>query len=41
MSLTPEEQQQKSRSVAIDRQLRTDLKEFENTIKILLLGMLS
>lgn len=40
MSLSPEEQQQKNRSVAIDRQLRNDLKEFENTIKILLLGEL-
>ena len=39
VSLSPEEQQQKNRSVAIDRQLRSDLKEFENTIKILLLGM--
>ncbi len=38
VSTTPEERDAKQRSAAIDRQLRTDLKEFENTIKILLLG---
>lgn len=36
---TPEEREAKSRSSAIDRNLRQDAKEFENTIKILLLGM--
>lgn len=35
---TPEEREAKSRSSAIDRNLRQDAKEFENTIKILLLG---
>ena len=35
---TPEERDAKSRSSAIDRQLRQDQKEYENTIKILLLG---
>lgn len=35
---TPEERDAKARSSAIDRQLRHDLKDFENTIKILLLG---
>ncbi len=38
MSVTPEERDAKQRSSAIDRQLRSDLREFENTIKILLLG---
>lgn len=38
MSVTPEEREAKQRSAAIDRQLRSDLKEYENTIKILLLG---
>ena len=37
---TPEEREAKQRSAAIDRQLRSDLKEYENTIKILLLGRL-
>lgn len=37
---TPEEREAKSRSSAIDRNLRQDAKEFENTIKILLLGNL-
>ena len=40
MSATPEEREAKQRSAAIDRQLRSDLKEYENTIKILLLGRL-
>ena len=40
MSATPEERDAKQRSAAIDRQLRSDLKEYENTIKILLLGRL-
>lgn len=39
VSQTPEEREAKSRSSAIDRNLRQDAKEFENTIKILLLGM--
>ncbi len=34
----PEDREAKSRSSAIDRQLREDRKEYENTIKILLLG---
>lgn len=38
MSLSPEEAEQKRQSEAIDRKLRVDLKEYENTIKILLLG---
>ncbi|XP_065898368.1 guanine nucleotide-binding protein G(o) subunit alpha-like [Dysidea avara] len=38
VSQTPEEREAKSRSSAIDRDLRQDAKEFENTIKILLLG---
>jgi len=38
VSATPEEREAKLRSAAIDRQLRTDLREYENTIKILLLG---
>lgn len=38
MSLSPEEAEQKRQSEAIDRKLRVDLKDFENTIKILLLG---
>ena len=41
VSQTPEEREAKSRSSAIDRDLRQDAKEFENTIKILLLGMQS
>ena len=41
VSQTPEEREAKSRSSAIDRDLRQDAKEFENTIKILLLGMRS
>lgn len=39
VSQTPEEREAKSRSSAIDRGLRHDAKEFENTIKILLLGI--
>ena len=35
---SPEDREAKSRSSAIDRQLREDKKEYENTIKILLLG---
>ncbi len=35
---TPEEREAQRKSSAIDRQLRTDAKDFENTIKILLLG---
>ena len=35
---TPEDREAKTRSSAIDRQLRDDRKEYENTIKILLLG---
>ena len=38
MSTTPEEREAKQRSDAIDRRLRSDAKEYENTIKILLLG---
>lgn len=38
MSLSPEEAEQKRQSEAIDRKLRVDLKDYENTIKILLLG---
>jgi hypothetical protein len=38
VSLSPEEAEQKRQSEAIDRKLRVDLKEYENTIKILLLG---
>lgn len=38
MSQTPEEREAKSRSAAIDRQLRHDQREYDNTIKILLLG---
>lgn len=36
--INPEDREAKSRSSAIDRQLREDRKEYENTIKILLLG---
>ena len=35
---TPEERQAKLRSAAIDRELRAALKEYENTVKILVLG---
>lgn len=35
---SPEERDARSRSSAIDRQLRQDQREYENTIKILLLG---
>ncbi len=35
---TPEERDAQRQSSAIDRQLRNDAKDFENTIKILLLG---
>ena len=35
---TPEERQAKLQSAAIDRQLRADSKEYENTVKILVLG---
>ncbi len=38
VSVTPEERDAQRKSSAIDRQLRTDAKDFENTIKILLLG---
>lgn len=38
VSLSPEEQEQKRASEAIDRRIRVELKDFENTIKILLLG---
>ena len=38
MSSTPEEREAKSRSAAIDRQLRHDARDYENTVKILLLG---
>lgn len=38
MSVPPEEREAKQRSAAIDRQLRNDQREYENTIKILLLG---
>ena len=38
VSMTPEEREQKERNDDINRKLRTDLKEYENTIKILLLG---
>ncbi len=37
-SNTPEEREQKMKSSAIERQLRMDQKDYENTIKILLLG---
>ena len=40
VSATPEERDARSRSSAIDRQLRHDAKDYENTIKILLLGEL-
>lgn len=39
MSLSPEEQEQKRASEAIDRRIRVELKDYENTIKILLLGL--
>lgn len=38
VSATPEERDAKAKSSAIDRQLRADAKDYENTIKILLLG---
>lgn len=38
VAVNPEELEQKQRSAAIERQLRADQKEYENTIKILLLG---
>ena len=41
MSVPPEEREAKQRSAAIDRQLRSDQREYENTIKILLLGELT
>ncbi len=37
---TPEELEQRQRSKAIDLQIRADLKQSENIIKILLLGEL-
>ena len=37
-NVPPEEAEQKRKSDAIDRKLRVDLKDYENTIKILLLG---
>ena len=41
MSVPPEEREAKARSSAIERQLRVDQREYENTIKILLLGELT
>jgi hypothetical protein len=38
MSLTPEERAAKHQSAAIDKDLRAYAREYENTIKILLLG---
>lgn len=35
---TPEEREAKQRSAIIDRELRVAAKDYENTIKILLLG---
>ena len=40
VSATPDERDAKAKSSAIDRQLRHDAKDYENTIKILLLGKL-
>ena len=37
-NVPPEQAEQKRASDAIDRKLRVDLKDYENTIKILLLG---
>lgn len=39
MSLSAEEAEQKRASDSIDKRLRVDLKDYENTIKILLLGL--
>ena len=38
VSSTPEERDAKVRNAAIERQLRHDARDYENTIKILLLG---
>jgi GTPase SAR1 family protein len=38
VSATPEEREAKTRSSVIERQLRRDARDYENTIKILLLG---
>lgn len=38
MSVTPEEREAKQRSAIIDREIRQAAKDYENTIKILLLG---
>ena len=38
MGMTPEEREARHRNAAIEKQLRTDARDFENTIKILLLG---
>ena len=40
VSVDPDEREAKQRSAAIERQLRSDAREYENTIKILLLGEL-
>ena len=38
VGMTPEEMEARHRNAAIEKQLRTDARDFENTIKILLLG---
>ena len=38
VGITPEEREARHRNAAIEKQLRTDARDFENTIKILLLG---
>ena len=38
VSVTPEEREAKQRSAIIDREIRQAAKDYENTIKILLLG---
>ena len=38
VGMTPEEREARHRNAAIEKQLRTDARDFENTIKILLLG---
>lgn len=40
-NVTPEEREAKQRNAAIEQQLRKDAREYENTIKILLLGAFS
>ena len=40
VSASPEEREAKQKSAIIDRELRAAAKEYENTIKILLLGEL-